>query len=354
MGRRAQDVRTAQRIQALASACRSGTFAYFITLTVDRSWWQARGRGPAECYDQVNERPRRVLAALRKFLGYDDLPAVTVLEVQGRTGDGWPHYHIVVLNLPSWLTEADVRRVVESAWVIRDGEDKSVGFVDVDRCRSVQASAHYLSKYVTKVWIAVPGWMLESSTRFRKVRLSAVCYDILERLHLHQRRRLDRVRPPTRRLRPTRPLLQRMAASGTGWIVMRVDEDGRMKFVRALRCDPARAARDLAATRRAQFICGPAVSDEPIGDPARLRVVVDRRAFNRTVGRCAGRWALQADALHQDNARRIESEWERHQAQRAREEWERSLPGVRVASDLVEDGAFSPMGAPTGVPGPGH
>lgn len=233
-GCRAQDVWRADDLVAVCEAL-GGSWA-FVTLTVNRSLFLS----PAMCYERAGERVRKVAAALSSKGVW-----AACVEVQTKTGDGWPHWHLLVW-VPGCSDPAHLLRIVRKRWTIRDwsapdpttGEMKrstySIGFVTVELARDRVGVGKYVAKYITKPWEAVPDWMLASTKRFRKLRVSGEFYNVLERLHRHVRHvggRKERLG----KLRPTRTLLARMSASGSTSIVFR-QEAGRLRFVRSLNC----------------------------------------------------------------------------------------------------------------------
>jgi hypothetical protein len=227
-GVRGCDVRRAQDVLALVGSFR-GRWV-MISLTVNRDEWT----NAETAYQACNERVRRVAAAVSKHGIY-----ATAFEVQTKTGEGWPHWHLVV-----WVPDVErrsngeIRRAVEAAWRIqhcwaevdettgelvrRRGCSQSIGFSScrfaVDDARSV---AGYCAKYLMKPWPAVPVWMLKGRRQLRKLRLSRGCFEWLERVgrHVPTGPRVVKLGPHRRYRR--RSLLDRMVTSGTKLDVLR-------------------------------------------------------------------------------------------------------------------------------------
>jgi hypothetical protein len=238
MGARAHDVHRAQDMRAITQLL-PGRWV-FVTLTVNRHLFVS----PELAYDRCNERVRRVMRDLCPRGVY-----FVAFEVQTKTGDGWPHWHVLAW-VPDHRTEDQLRECVRHRWRIRERNERiseetgevtqspsieSIGFVHVETVRDNTRAGAYVSKYLTKPWPAVPAWMGESTRRLRKLRFSDECYTILERLYRHDRKRGSRSeRVSDRPRRPVRPLFQRMAASGLGVLAFKRGQGGRMEFVGTL------------------------------------------------------------------------------------------------------------------------
>jgi hypothetical protein len=197
-------------------------------------------------YERAQERVSKVLSAL-------GLVWMSTIEVQGGSGDGWIHWHALVMVDPTSKL-SDLRRIVWSKWKIREqyadavvdqetGEElqaarfraESLGRVDVQWARTHGGAARYAAKYMVKPWPAVPPWMLDDTRRFRKFRFSSGAYDVLEKLHLHDRQRGSRrIHKATPHLRRARPLRERMARSCMNTLVFG-DRDGAKVFLGRLR-----------------------------------------------------------------------------------------------------------------------
>ncbi len=91
---------------------------------------------------------------------------------------------------------------------------ESIGWCDVQEARERRGIGRYIAKYIVKPWEVVPNWMGESTRRFRKMRFADGAYEVLERLHRHERQRGSRpIRTGTGRR--SRALFDRMARSGS-------------------------------------------------------------------------------------------------------------------------------------------
>lgn len=280
-----------------------------ITLTVDRSAWI----GPEACYQRVADRVREV-ARVVSLEGIH----VTALELQGKTGDGWPHWHLIVWA-PDDRPLEDIRRRVRRAWSITtEHVDEETGEVtrsiepiagekgiDVQAAVERQGVARYAAKYLLKPWEAVPSWMGQSRRQLRKLRISSGVFDWLESQGRHLRHRGGRRCAQSRR-RPARRLFERMARSGLSHAVFRRQGSG-FKFVRLV---PIPTGDQSVKWFHA---CGA----EPVrmGDWRSMRWLVSPEGL----GRLGRRWTeLVAAQRREYEFRRyeLESGWARMQAAR--------------------------------------
>ena len=129
-----------------------------LTLTVDRSNFASSQVAHAFVSDKG--RIRLLLKRLRIKLW------VWVLEFQQKTGDGWPHWHILVdlADCPKGRLE------LERAWAF--WRDKwGIGGVDLQIRRRFQEPGHainYITKYLIKLpKSGYPRWVLESRKAIR-------------------------------------------------------------------------------------------------------------------------------------------------------------------------------------------
>lgn len=281
-----------------------------VTLTVNRDLWI----NPEACYQRVADRVREVARAI----SLEGLH-VTALELQGKTGDGWPHWHLIVRAADGRALEA-IRSTVRRAWSVRTehvdhdtGEvsytRESVGFSNVKEARDRRGVARYTAKYLLKPWPAVPSWMGESNRQLRKLRLSSGCFDYLERVGRHVRHRGSR-RAATRRRRPARRLFDRMARSGLSHAVFRRQGD-RLVFVTLV---PVPASTDGADLLQA-------AGGRPVqlGRWAQVRWALDDRALARLRASRDELVDLQRREFRQRRTR-IEVGWEMAQYERERAE----------------------------------
>jgi len=213
-GARSADIERADDVVAIVEAHRGRWL--MITLTVDR----VQFIGPEAAYWACQERVREVAGAV-------SLQGIwmAALELQGKTGDGWPHWHLIVWapddrSLAS--IEERVRRFWKSKHVTTDTEtgEELVEWlaiagpkgIKVGEARTIEGIARYAAKYVVKAWPAVPDWMGESRCQLRKLRLARGCFLWLAAngrhvIHAGGRKKAER------RRRPARKLYDRMAAS---------------------------------------------------------------------------------------------------------------------------------------------
>jgi hypothetical protein len=136
-----------------------------FTLTVDRSKFDS-----PEHAHQVISGGRYVPRLLRE-LGVESW--VWVLEFQQATGDGWPHWHILIDrgSLPK-VGRIEHFLDLKKAWGL--WRDKwHLGGLDFAPKRETQTAAHavnYITKYLMKNPTAgYPGWVLERGKRLRFV-----------------------------------------------------------------------------------------------------------------------------------------------------------------------------------------
>lgn len=311
LGLRAGHVARADDVAALGDVLRGRWL--FITLTVDRSKFLS----PAMAYQRCNPRVCRVAAALREAAVW-----VAAFEVQTKTGDGWPHWHMMIHVGEDGRSLAELKAVVERAWCVvseHEGEvDRStgevltwkareqIGFVDVQDGRSAGGLARYVAKYVTKPWDEVPGWMLQSSRQLRKIRSSTAAFEVWERLGRHARR-IGARRVPGRRRRAARPLVDRMASSGASVNVFRRTESGT-QFV---------ASVPVPMDERGfGFLLASGARVARLGAVRQVRLVADHAAYVRILLRSRARPDLRASYLAERRAS-ILAAWMIHQAERS-------------------------------------
>lgn len=138
-----------------------------LTLTIDREGTKTdRGFPCAEsAYEYVHEG--RYIARLMELIGVKRW--VVVLEFQSRTGDGWPHWHVLIdaSDCPRGRLPKDQVVRLWKFWRYKWG----IGSVDVQQSKLTDSrhACMYITKYLTKPpkrgW---PRWVLE---REKKVRL---------------------------------------------------------------------------------------------------------------------------------------------------------------------------------------
>lgn len=282
-----------------------------ITLTIDRERWL----GPEVAYQRVSERVREVARAV-SLEGIH----VTALELQGLTGDGWPHWHLIVWA-PDDRSVSLIEARVQRAWSVTTehvdestGEvwrsRESIGFSRVDVAREREGVARYAAKYLLKPWEAVPSWMGESSRQLRKLRVSSGVFDWLESVGRHLRHRGGR-RVGSRRRRPARRLFERMARSGLCHAVFR-REGSRMRFVRMV---PVPASWEGSeALQRAGAVAVRA------GEWGRMRWVISDEGLRSLERRREDLRELQSRE-YAERLAWIENGWDLMQERRQREAW---------------------------------
>jgi hypothetical protein len=232
------------------------------TLTVDRQAWLS----PEMAYQRCNERVRQVARRVSK-LGIH----VTAFEVQSKTGDGWPHWHLIIYapdDRPLPAIRAEVRRawqIIEERTEVDEATGEvlsvsrtrqSIGFSDVQEARTREGIARYVAKYLMKAWPAIPAWMGEGKRQLRKLRISVGAFAWLTAQGRH-RPKLGGRRKPAKpgRCSRRRPLFDRMAASSNSMSLMQRQGD-RLVFRRQV---------PIAASGESVLMLE-ALGAEPLGD----------------------------------------------------------------------------------------
>lgn len=304
LGVRAADVARGSDVVAMVTSC-PGRWL-LISLTINRELFI----GPEAAYQRANEYVRKAIAS-----GCPKGIWFAAVELQGKTGDGWPHWHVLAY-CPDSRSPDQVKAHVLRAWRTRTphfdpetGEvsswsSESIGFVDVEEVESAKGAGTYAAKYVVKPWPAVAPWMLASTCRFRKFRLSNLAYAVLEKLHRHEVHRGRRRPPAEREHRPrVRTLLDRMADSASKLQVFELADDGTLAY----RCTVPISADQ--ADERLPVVRGS-------GEPRRKRwygvpgwVLLRRDSFRLASGQFRSR-----------QRQRIAAEWKQYQEFREYEE----------------------------------
>ena len=122
-----------------------------ITLTVDRSGWPD---GAESVWEHVSSKS--LVARLMRRLGIDRW--LWVVEWQSASGEGWPHWHVLV-DWPGFVDYREVRRLWWGLWNIGNIDVKPVG---------ARGGIWYLSAYMTKGCSKHPQWILERRQTVRK------------------------------------------------------------------------------------------------------------------------------------------------------------------------------------------
>lgn len=312
LGCRSSDIQTADLFVACVDA-HTGRWL-MVTLTVDRT----RFLTPEAAYQRCNDRVRQVARAVSR----NGIHA-TGFELQGKTGDGWPHWHLVIWA-PDDRSLDEITARVRSAWVtVTEHADHDTGEVthrsvepiagrhgiDVTEATTPEGLARYTAKYLLKPWPAVPSWMGESTGQKRKLRLSVAMFDWAERAGIRQRIRGTR-RLHRRRRRPARPLFQRMARSATQHLAFVVTEDGKLKFLGTVWAPSGPDGIDHLASHGCQsFNHGSVLS---------LRWATDLDTYWRLRRDPAG--LAMSQRAYRQNLREVRAMWDYEQSRRRHED----------------------------------
>jgi hypothetical protein len=241
---------------------------------------------------------------------------MAALEVQTKTGDGWPHWHVMAwcpdgrsveqlkaAAVKRWTTRTEEEIDIETGEVLRLSSVEPIGFVDVQIARDRVAAGTYIAKYLAKPWDAVPQWMGDSSKRFRKLRASGGFYDVMEKLHRHTRNRGGRKqRKGTGR--HTRRLFERMAASGASSNIFR-KERGGLVYVGTVPVPQGEWPR-LAASM---------ASFAQLGPLTRCRLAISSAQLRRIYAE-SGQWRERRAALVRLKVEYLRSQWAEVQARK--------------------------------------
>lgn len=173
-----------------------------LTLTVDRNEFPT----PEAAHRFISDKGR--IRLLLRHLGIEHF--FWVLEFQQKTGDGWPHWHILIdlADCPGGKVD------LKAAWQF--WRDKwHLGGLQLSLRREFDDPAHavnYITKYLTKQpGKGYPRWVLESEKRIRFFQGSRS----LGALVGHGGNKKSESTGKDRRCRaPMRPLVERMAACG--------------------------------------------------------------------------------------------------------------------------------------------
>jgi hypothetical protein len=318
LGPRGQDVKGADDLvkvlERRAVRCPERRWV-MVTLTMDRNLFDC----PGLAYDEGQQRVKRVGNAVAV-----DGFWVAAFEVQTKTGDGWPHWHLLV-EVAADVTVEDLRRRVVRAWVRRrEVIDEVTGevavhletladprAVDVRFARTIEGVARYVAKYIVKQWEAVSGWMGDSSRQLRKLRKSEEFFRFAEAEGLLVRSRGSRRRPVKHRRR-ARTLFERMASSGGSYRVFARDEAGLLKFKRVVKL-PATMETVLEFTRGGGRLVDPLVPWE------RMKVVLASSAVPAVVAASqAPEWVERRELESVRREHRVRSAWAEMQDRRRR------------------------------------
>jgi hypothetical protein len=179
-----------------------------LTLTIDRS--EFASPEAAHAYVSANGRIRLLLRRLGLVRW------VWVLEFQKKTGDGWPHWHILVDLADAPGGRIDLKRAWEF-W----REKWGIGGLDLQQRRGFDDPKHavmYITKYLQKQpHQGYPLWVLESEKRIRLFQGSRLIGPLVNP-HCTPRLPQDGESKPKRAQR--RKLVGRMAECGQRSVVL--------------------------------------------------------------------------------------------------------------------------------------
>lgn len=196
-----------------------------LTLTVDRSNFD----NPEQAHERVSKD-----GLIRRLMQRLGIPLwVWVLEFQGASGLGWPHWHVLVDASDLPRKRIDLTR----AWHLWRDEWK-IGGLDVREATRFRSPAHavmYITKYLTKFpATGFPVWVLEHEQRVRFFQGSKVLGPLVadptppadEPEDAQQPSEDDEQSPATVTRRPMRTLIDRMAECGTASNAILIMPDG--------------------------------------------------------------------------------------------------------------------------------
>lgn len=282
LGKRSVDVWQSNDLVAVVDDLKLGRWV-FITLTTGRDQFLS----PKLAYERCNPRVSKVMDTVcRPDLAPQAMKINFVAcEVQGKTGDGWAHWHVL-----AWIPPADTRTIDQiksdalKKWrLMTEHVDRETGEVTrsyesigepwcqkFELARSAEGTARYICKYIVKTLPAVPEWIHKHTGRFRCMRFSNGAFDYLEQLQRHYRRRGARPEPKGV-VRPARTILDRMAASGSSCNVFR-REGSKLSWLCTLAVPVTEFARLIAEY-------GGTYAREPIGGWHKGRVAMAAADF---------------------------------------------------------------------------
>lgn len=308
LGVRACDVTNADRVVKMIDHLHGRWVTTCVT--IDRKMWTS----PEAAYQRVQDRVREICRVI-SLLGIH----VTAMELQGKTGDGWPHWHILIY-CPDARTIEEIREKAVKAWHIRtehvDHETgevtvsrEKIGTCHVEEARDRSGAARYAAKYLLKPWAAVPAWMGESRRQLRKLRPGGKCYPYWEMLGLHTRRLGSRRSPKTHR-KPARKLFDRMARSGLSHAVFRRRGE-QLEFVGLIPVPASHDGAKLLGAAGARVV--------QAGPWAKTRWALDESSMSQL--RASWDELLELQRSEYVKRRRdLACAWEREQAERAARE----------------------------------
>lgn len=343
-GARRIDVYRAQDLRALADHL-PGRWV-LITFTINRRLFLS----PEFAYDRGNERIRKVMSEVAPKGIY-----MSAFELQTKTGEGWPHWHVLAW-VPDGRTDEQLRKQAKRLWcmktpeeidtetgeVVRMSERVSLGFVDLEAARDSVATGAYVGKYLTKPFGAVPAWMGDSRRRFRKLRFSMHCYDVLERMHRHDRVRGSRRKPESGRpRRKTRTLFQRIAAGGAEMVAFRADDSGRLRFARTVP-----VSFDMIEDRLVPAL--KSFRSLRLGKPGRCAFAVRAAELNAWLERCGRDLRFECDAEVRKRIAIERRKWEQDQRERRAGKVTSQAVGIGDGCPEITENVVPPCGSLVG------
>lgn len=204
-----------------------------LTLTVDRSHYES----PEQAHQQITQNS--YISRLMRLLGV--VTWFWVLEIQTKSGSGWPHWHLLI-DLDDVNGAIDLQR----AWKL--WRDKwHLGGLDLSMKRSFADRGHavnYVTKYLTKTPEAFPIWVIDSQ---RVVRFVGGCKALGSLTGQPPRERIERDEEEDPQLKlfrePRTLLLVRMARCGMKSTVFGVDGncdtgEGGWQWMARIDCTP--------------------------------------------------------------------------------------------------------------------
>jgi hypothetical protein len=235
-----------QRLLAKSSGWRSPAV---LTLTVDREGFSS----PVRAYRAVTRK--KLLWRLMRALGVKRW--FWVLEYQQKTGNGWPHWHILIdlADVPGGRVDlVKAWQLWRDSWGV-GGLQLEVREEEFD---SVEHALMYITKYLMKQPEGgFPTWVLKSRQAIRFFQGCRLLGPLVGKSSVKKSAVEDQEVLPRA---PRRPLLDRMSECQVGrgrLFALQVDRDSgeqRAHFIGALPCSPGRVASLVASGQVAASI----------------------------------------------------------------------------------------------------
>ncbi len=185
-----------------------------LSVTLDRKQFDS----PEDGHRNVTEG--RYISRFMRLLGVKHW--AWVLEFQMKSGDGWPHWHILIDLADVPAKKLDLKR----AWLLWRDKWK-LGGIDLSYAKGFREPEHavyYITKYLTKMPPAFPLWVLGSSRAIRFVQGSRA----IGALVANAKPTVDvavKIQPDLPFRAPRKPLLEKMALCGTSTRFMAAEFD---------------------------------------------------------------------------------------------------------------------------------